>query len=90
MELYISAMAGFVLGTFLITGEIAALRKQAPGLAAWFKRQSGHKARRIAAIVGIAAFFLIQPVIVAVLIAAALGQIDANFPAYLLREIMPR
>ena len=83
-------MAGFVLGTFLITGEIAALRKQAPRLAAWFRHQSGHKVIRIAAIVGIAAFFLIQPVIVAVLIAAALGQIDANFPVRLLNEIMRR
>ena len=83
-------MAGFVLGTFLIAGEIAALRKRGARLAVWYRRQSGHPARRIAALVGIAAFLLIQPVVVAALIAAALGQIDANFQAHLLREITPR
>lgn len=92
MELYISVMAGFVLAAFLIAAELAALRKRLAGMAAALEnmRRSGQHFKRIAAICGIAAFFLIQPVVVALLVAAALGQLDTNFSAHLLREIAPR
>lgn len=92
MELYISVMAGFVLAAFLIAAELAALRKRLAGVAAALEnmRRSGRHVKRIAAICGIAAFFLIQPVVVALLVAAALGQLDTNFSAHLLREISPR
>lgn len=89
MEIYISVMAGFVLGFFLIIGEIAALRKRALVIQAQLRlmHQSGKKIKRLFAICGIALFFLIQPLIVAMLVVFALNSLNLHFSANLLEEL---
>lgn len=84
-------MAGLVLGCFLIVGEIAALRKRMPVIGAHLRlmRQSGKKLRRLIAICGIVAFFLIQPVMVAALVVRALSNLNSHFAANLMQELKP-
>lgn len=91
MEIYISVMAGCVLGLFLIVGEIALLRKRVPAILAYLgrMRQSGKTAKFVVAVSGIAAFFLIQPVIVGVLVALAVNNLDPHFAANLLHRLNP-
>lgn len=87
MEIYISIMAGFVLGFFLLVGEFAALRKQIPMIQAHFRlmSQSGKRLRLLVAICGIVAFLLITPILVAVLVVLVLNNFSSNFTANLLR-----
>lgn len=91
MEMYISVMAGLVLGFFLMIGEIAALRKRVPVIQAYLRlmQQSGKKIRHLFAICGIVAFFLIQPVILAVLVVLALNNLNSHFAANLMHEMNP-
>ena len=87
MEIYVSVMAGFVLGFFLLAGEIVALRKRMQPIARRLKRmqEAGEKTKFAAAICGIAAFFLIQPVLIALLVTLALGNLDMHFTANLMQ-----
>ena len=89
IEMYISIMAGLVLAFFLMVGEIAALRKQAPKILAYLRlmHQTGKRVRLIVAICGIAIFFLIQPIIVAVLAVLALNSFNPNFSVNLMQEL---
>ena len=88
MEIYISVMAGCVLGFFLIVGEIALLRKRALAIQSYLgrMRQSGKRAKFIAVVSGIAAFFLIQPVVVGLLVVLAVNNLDPHFAANLLHR----
>lgn len=89
IEMYISVMAGFVLAFFLMVGEIAALRKQAPKIMAHLRLmyRTGERIKFLFAICGIAVFFLIQPIIVAALTVLALNNFNPHFSANLMQEI---
>lgn len=89
MEIYISVMAGFVLGFFLLVGEVAALRKRVPVIGAYLRRlhQSGKRIRLFMAICGILTFFLIQPVVIAALVVSALSNLNAHFSANFMHEL---
>ncbi len=89
VELYVALMGGFVLGFFIIVAEVAFFRKKAQRLYAHFQdmHRTGRHARLIAESCGIAAFFLVQPAVVALLVALALGQVNSNFPAYALQQL---
>lgn len=80
-ELLMVIMAGIVLSLFMIVGEIAAMRKRVKNIRARLFRmyQSGRILRLIAELSAIAAFFLIQPVIVAILAAMALDNLYPDF-----------
>jgi len=89
IEMYISVMAGLVLGFFLMVGEIAALRKQAPKILAHLRLmyQTGKRVRLLVALCGIAVFFLIQPIIVSGLTVLALNNFNPHFSANLMQEL---
>jgi hypothetical protein len=89
IEMYISVMSGFVLAFFLMIGEVVALRKKAPKFLAHLRLmyQTGKRIRLFFAICGIAVFFLIQPIIVAVLTVLALNNFNPHFSANLMQEL---
>jgi ABC-type uncharacterized transport system fused permease/ATPase subunit len=89
IEMYISIMAGFVIAFFLMVGEIVVLRKQAAKVLAHLQLLyiTGRKIRFVVVMCGIVVCFLIQPVIVAVLVALALNNLNPHFSVYLLQEI---
>lgn len=88
MEMYISVMAGFVLGFFLLAGEIVALRRRMQPVARRLKRmrEAGQRIRFAAFICVIAAFFLIQPFLIALLVTLALGNLDVHYTANLMQQ----
>ncbi|MGC2458288.1 MAG: hypothetical protein WA435_09845 [Gallionellaceae bacterium] len=89
IEIYISVMAGLVLSFFLMVGEIAALRTQAPKILARlrFMYQTGKRIKLFVAICGIAVFFLIQPIIVAILAVLVLNNFNPHFSVNLMQEL---
>jgi uncharacterized membrane protein len=89
IEMYISVMAGFVLAFFLMVGEIVALRKQVPKILVYLQLmfQTGRRVRFFVVICGIVVFFMIQPVIVAVLVVLALNNFNPHFSVYLMQEL---
>lgn len=81
IEMYVAVMAGVVLSLFLGVSEVAALRKP---LSRLYDRwtglsRSGRRFRIAAELCGIAALFLLQALLIAVLVAAALGDLDCKF-----------
>lgn len=88
-ELFIAFMAGVILSLFLMVGEIAALRKHASRIRTRLLRfyQSGRTLRFLIEISAIAAFFLVQPVIVALLVIMALDNLNPNFSEYVIQQL---
>jgi len=88
-ELMLVFMAGVVLSAFLIIIEIAAMRKLASRLKTRLIRlyQSRRILRLLAEISAIAAFFIVQPFIVAFLVTMALDQLNFNFSKHVIQEI---
>jgi len=88
-ELLLVFMAGVVLALFLIVIEIAAMRKRASRIRARLIRlyQSGRILRLPIEVFVIAAFFIIQPVIVAFLVTKALDNLYPDFSKHVILEI---
>lgn len=88
-EMYVAVMAGVVLSLFLGVSEVVALRKAAFRLYGRWARlsRSGNALRVAVELCGIAAVFLLQTVIVAVLVALALGTLNPRFPHNVSRQI---
>lgn len=88
-ELSLVFMAGVVLSLFLIVIEIAAMRKFASRIRTRLIRlyQSRRILRLLAETSAIAAFFIVQPFIVAFLVAMALDQLNHNFSKHVIQEI---
>ena len=89
IELYIAIMAGVVLSLFLMVSEIVLLRKR---FAMIRKRLihhylAGRKVRFFLGIFAIAVFFLVQPLIVALLVMAALDDVDPHFSVSVFRQL---
>ena len=80
-ELSIAVMGGLLLSAFLIVGEIAALRKRVPKFRDRWRQyyREGRYGRILAEFCGIVVFFLIQPALVALLVALALGNLSPQF-----------
>jgi recombinational DNA repair protein (RecF pathway) len=88
-ELLLVIMAGVVLSLFLIVGEIAAMRKRAKRirdrlLGLW---QAGKFIRFLLETSAIAVFFLVQPVIIATLVALALDDLNPGFSGMVLQQV---
>ncbi len=92
IELNIAVMAGLVLSLFLIVGEIAALRKQAVRVRRRWQRhyREARFARLFAECCGVAAFFLVQPVLVALLVVKALDDFNSNFSSHAVQQLKQR
>jgi hypothetical protein len=88
-QLLLVFMAGVVLSLFLIVIEIAATRKLASRIRARLKRlyQSGRILRLLIEISAIAAFFIVQPVIVAFLVTMALDNLNPNFSEHVIQQL---
>ncbi|BAP87165.1 putative uncharacterized protein [Burkholderiales bacterium GJ-E10] len=82
-------MAGVVLSLFLGVSEVVALRKPAFRLyGRWTRLSRSGKTLRVAAeLCGIAVVFALQTVIVAILVALALGVLNPRFPHNVSRQI---
>jgi hypothetical protein len=88
-ELLLVIMAGTVLSLFLIVSEIAAMRKRVKNvrtrlLEHW---RHGRYLRLLVEVCAIAVFFLIQPVIVAALVALALDDLNPGFSGMVLQQV---
>jgi hypothetical protein len=88
-ELLLAVMAGVVLSLFLIVGEIAALRKYVSAIRRhlWDLYRAGRLLRLLVALLGIAAFFLVQPFIVALLVISALDSLVPHFSGSVLQQL---
>jgi hypothetical protein len=88
-ELLLVFMAGVVLSLFLIVIEIAAMRKSASRIRIRLMRlyQSGRILRLLIEISAIAAFFIVQPVIVAFLVTMALDNLNPDFSEHVIQEL---
>ncbi len=88
-ELYVAVMAGVVLSLFLGVSEIVALRKPASRLYGRWKglSQSGKALRVAVELCAIGVVFALQTVIIAVLVALALGALNPRFPHNVSRQI---
>ena len=88
-ELLLVIMAGVVLSLFLIVGEIAAMRKRAKSIRTRLRsfRQSGRILRLLLEITAIAVFFLVQPVIIGVLVALALDDLNPGFSGLVFQQV---
>jgi Sec-independent protein secretion pathway component TatC len=80
-ELLLVIMAGVVLSLFLIVSEVAAMRKRAKALLAHLIElyRCGSILRLLLELSAIAAFFLVQPVIIGTLVAFALDGLYSGF-----------
>ena len=88
-ELYVAVMAGVVLSLFLGVSEVVALRKPAFRLyGRWTRLSRSGKALRVAVeLCAIGALFVLQTILVAVLVAIALGVLNPRFPHNVSRQI---
>ncbi len=88
-ELSLVVMAGVVLSLFLIVGELAAVRKRVKRAHAHLRAlyHAGKFLRLIATLAAIAALFLIQPVIIAFLVALVMDGLNPDFSANVMRQI---
>jgi hypothetical protein len=88
-ELYIVVMAGVVLSLFLIVGEIAALRKRARRLLAHLRDlyTAGHFLRLVLELCAIAAFFLVQPALIAFLVAMVMDGLNPEFSDHVISQL---
>lgn len=88
-ELLLVIMAGVVLSLFLIVGEIAAMRKRVKQvhsrLLALYEARS--YLRLSLQLSCIAVFFLIQPVIIAALVALALDGLQSDFSGMVVEQL---
>jgi hypothetical protein len=89
IELYVAIMAGVVLSLFLMVSEIVFLRKRVAGIRKRMEYfyQSGKYIKFFLSIFAIAAFFLIQPLIVGALVVMALDNLNPHFSSSVIREI---
>jgi hypothetical protein len=87
-ELSLAVMAGVVLSLFLIVGEIAALRTRVSAIRRhlWELLRQGRFMRLLAVLLGIAAFFLVQPFIVAFLVISALDSLVPHFSGSVIQQ----
>lgn len=88
-ELLLVVMAGVVLSLFLIVGEIAAMRKRAKNVRSHLQGlwQSGRMLRWLLEVLAIAAFFLVQPILVGTLVALALDSLNPGFSGIVLQQV---
>lgn len=88
-ELLLVFMAGVVLALFLIVIEIAAMRNRASRIRTRLIRlyQSGRILRLLIEISVIAAFFIVQPIIVAFLVTKALDNLNPDFSKHVIQEL---
>jgi len=88
-ELLLVFMAGVVLSLFLIVIEIAAMRNRASRIRTRLMRlyQSRRILRLLIEISAIAAFFIVQPVIVAFLVTMALDNLNPDFSKHVIQEL---
>jgi hypothetical protein len=88
-ELSLAVMAGIVLSLFLIVGEIAALRKHVAKVRRymWDLYRAGRFLRLLGVMFGISAFFLVQPLIVALLVITALDGLVPGFSGSVIRQL---
>lgn len=89
-ELSLVVMAGVVLSLFLIVGELAAVRKRVKSIHAYLRalHHAGKFLRMIATIAAIGAFFLIQPFIIAFLVALVMDGLNPDFSDQVVRQIL--
>ncbi len=89
-ELSLVVMAGVVLSLFLIVGELAAVRKRVKRTHAHLRTlyHAGKFLRLIAMIAAICAFFLIQPFIIAFLVALVMDGLNPDFSAEVSRQVL--
>jgi hypothetical protein len=88
-ELLLVFMAGIVLALFLIVIEIAAMRKPLSRIKSRLLRlyQTGRILKLLIEITGIAAFFMIQPVIVAFLVTKSISDVHPDFSRKVIQEL---
>lgn len=88
-ELYIVVMAGVVLSLFIIVGEIAALRKRVRRILSHLRYlyRSGRFVLLAMESLSIALFFLVQPVIIALLVAMVMDGLNPDFSNAVLRQL---
>ncbi len=88
-ELLLVIMAGVVLSLFLIVGEVAALRKRARAVRSRFQFlfESRRLLRLALEAAAIAVFFLVQPVIVAFLVAMVLDGLNPGFSSLVVQQL---
>jgi membrane-anchored glycerophosphoryl diester phosphodiesterase (GDPDase) len=87
-ELLLAVMAGVVLSLFLIVGEIAALRTRVSRIRRylWDLYREGRFFRLLGMLFCIAAFFLVQPFIVALLVILALDNLVPHFSGSVIHQ----
>ncbi len=88
-ELLLVIMAGVVLSLFLIVGEIAAMRKRVRQMRSHLLGlyQTGSYLRLSMELSAIALFFLVQPVIIAALVALALDGLYPDFSGMVIEQV---
>ncbi len=88
-ELLLVIMAGVVLSLFLIVGEIAAMRKRARAVRLHLRRlyRTRRYPRLVLDICAIAAFFLVQPLIIGFLAAMALDSLNPEFSGLVFQQL---
>jgi site-specific recombinase len=89
IELYIAVMAGVVLWLFVMVSEVVFLRKRFVRMRKrlihfYLERQL---VRLAFSLFGIAAFFLVQPLIIAYLVMMSLDSVDPVFSSSVFRQI---
>ncbi|HKB60272.1 MAG TPA: hypothetical protein VKC56_09545 [Gallionellaceae bacterium] len=88
-ELYVVVMAGVVLSLFLVVGELAALRKRARRRLAHLRDlyTAGRFPRLVLELCAIAAFFLVQPAIIAFLVARVMDGLNPEFSGHVISQL---
>lgn len=88
-ELSLAVMAGVVLSLFLIVGEIAALRNYVARVLLHMRNlfRKGKFLGLLAEMFAIAAFFLVQPFIVALLVIMALDSLVPEFSGNVIQQL---
>ncbi|HEY5993122.1 MAG TPA: hypothetical protein VIU46_00820 [Gallionellaceae bacterium] len=88
-ELLLVIMAGVVLSLFLIVGEVAAMRKRVRRVRSHLLGlyQAGSFPRLFLELSAIAIFFLVQPVIIATLVALALDGLNPGFSGMVIEQV---
>jgi len=88
-ELLLAVMAGVVLSLFIIVGEIAALRTRVSKMRRhmWDLYRQGSFLQLLGMAIGIAAFFLVQPFVVALLVVLALDSVAPHFSGSVFHQL---
>jgi|GEM_PF-3306460 len=87
-ELLLAVMAGVVLSLFIIVGEIAALRTRVAKIRRhmWDLYKAGKFFQLLVMAFGVAAFFLVQPFVVALLVILALDSLVPHFSGSVIQQ----